>query len=262
MSSCTGCRLAFRSPLARPFGYDGGMDAQPVVTAKPKRRRLQFSLATLLLLTLVCAVVLALFVAPKARQRRAVAYVESVNGRVEYVDAGDDAAHAPAWLREWLGPDYFRSVRVVELSETRVSDAGLAQLEGLTALEALHLYETPVSDAGLSQLTGLTALEELSLDGTQVSDAGLANLKGLRALAALSLSDTQVSDAGLSHLKGLTALAEMSLYDTQVSDAGLTHLKGLTALRWLDLRRTQVSNAGTADLRAALPNCSIFPGQF
>jgi hypothetical protein len=49
----------------------GGMEAQPerVAAAKPKRRWLQFGLATLLLLTLVCAVVLALWVAPAARQR-------------------------------------------------------------------------------------------------------------------------------------------------------------------------------------------------
>ena len=55
------------------------MEAQPehVAAPKPKRRWFQFSLATLLLLTLVCALVLALWVAPAARQRRAVVFVKS-----------------------------------------------------------------------------------------------------------------------------------------------------------------------------------------
>jgi len=211
------------------------MEAQPerVAAAKPKRRWFQFRLATLLLLTLVCAVVLALWVTPAARQRRAVAFVESVGGFVEYADEGDQAALAPAWLREWLGPDYFQSVREVRLHVTQVSDAGLAHLKGLTALEVLYLDHTFVGDAGLAHLKGLTALETLDLDNTQVSDAGLAHLKGLTALERLYLDGTQISDAGLAHLKGLTALERLYLDGTQVSDAGI------------------------ADLRAALPNCLI-----
>src|SRR5687768_10143976 len=128
------------------------MEAQPegVAAAKPKRRWFQFSLATLLLLTLACAVVLGLWVAPAARERRAVEFVEGLGGHVEYADEGDEAALAPAWLRKWLGPDYFQSVRGVALYHTQVSDAGLAQLKELTTLEGLHLGGTQVGDAGLA----------------------------------------------------------------------------------------------------------------
>jgi len=207
------------------------MKAQPerLTAAKPKRRWFQFSLATLLLLTLVCALVLGLWVAPAERQRRAVAFVESVGGYEEYADE----ALAPAWIREWLGPDYFQSVRVVSLYQTGVSDTGLAHLEGLTALEML------------------------ALNGTLVSDVGLAHLQGLTALELLYLFSTEVSDAGLAHLKGLTALEWLDLHGTQVSDAGLVHLEELTALKELYLDGTQVSEAGKADLRATLPNCRI-----
>ena len=47
------------------------MEAHPkdVTAPKPKRRWFQFSLATLLLLTLVCAIALGLWVAPAERQR-------------------------------------------------------------------------------------------------------------------------------------------------------------------------------------------------
>ena len=190
------------------------MEAPPEgkAAAKPKRRWFQFSLATLLLLTLVCAVVLALWVAPAARQRRAVAFVESMGGLVEYAEEGDEAALAPAGLREWLGRDYFQPVETVDLYGTQVSDAGLGHLEGLTALEGLDLRGTQVSDAGLVHLESLTALEVLYLGGTQVGDAGMAHLEGLTALKWLDLTVTQVSDAGFEELRA--ALPNCMIFDS------------------------------------------------
>ena len=175
-------------------------NAKRLAAPKPKRRWFQFSLVTLLLLTLGCAVVLALWVAPAERQRRAVAFLKSLDGQVLYADDGEERASTPEWLRRILGKDYFTSVKAVDLSVPQVSDAELVHLRGLTTLEALFLT------------------------GTQVSDAGLVHLKGLRALEVLTLEGTQVGDAGLAHLTDLTALKELSLYDTQVSDAGLTHV--------------------------------------
>ena len=63
-----------------------------------------------------------------------------------------------------------------------VTDASLAHLSGLLALERLTLVATQVTDAGMAQLAELTALEVLSLDGVPVTDAGLAHLAGLTAL--------------------------------------------------------------------------------
>jgi len=240
------------------MGDTGGMEAEVKPAArKPKRRWFQFSLAWLLLLTLVCGVVLGLWVAPAERQRRAAEYVEGLGGGVRYASEDEDGNRAPEWLRRSVGDDYFRSVEEIDLRDTQVSDAGLAHLENLTALERLYLSGTQVSDAGLAHLESLTALKELNLGGTQVSDAGLAHLENLTALKVLFLYGTQVSDAGLAHLERLTGLEWLNLGSTQVSDAGLAHLERLTALEGLLLSGTQVSDAGVAELRMALPNCSI-----
>ena len=67
----------------------------------------------------------------------------------------------------------------------------------------------------------------------------------------------QVTDAGLVHLKGLTTLERLRLACTEVTDAGLVHLTGLTKLESLNLRDTQITGAGVADLKKALPKCSI-----
>jgi Leucine-rich repeat (LRR) protein len=176
-------------------------------------------------------------------------------------------AHSPAYsvpeayeLRRAVGAamgrfdeaDYFRrvlgSLQTLYLSNTQVSDAGLAQLAGLGSLQRLDLSNTQVSDAGLAQLAGLGSLQRLDLSNTQVSDAGLAHLAGLGSLQTLDLRETQVSDAGLAHLAGLGSLQTLDLSSTQVSDAGLVHLAGLGSLQTLDLSSTQVSDAGLAHL--------------
>jgi hypothetical protein len=144
----------------------------------------------------------------------------------------------------------FQLVGIDLLRATRVRDAGLAHLEGLTNLSYLELGAARVRDAGLAHLKGLTKLSYLSLGGTQVNDAGLAHLKGLANLTLLGLQHVPVSDAGLAHLKGLTKLSRLDLDGTRVSDAGLAHLKDLTKLTDLNLANTPVSDAGLAHLKS------------
>ena len=89
----------------------------------------------------------------------------------------------------------------------------------------VSLAGTQVTDAGLAHLTGLTALESLHLGGTQVTDAGVVHLTGLTALKTLWLATGQITDAGLVHLAGLSALKTLTLYDTQVTDVGVAELQ-------------------------------------
>jgi hypothetical protein len=68
-----------------------------------------------------------------------------------------------------LGSD---DLQYLQLSSTRVNNAGLAHLSKLTGLRVLWLYDTPVSDAGLVHLRGLTGLRVLNLRSTLVTSAG------------------------------------------------------------------------------------------
>jgi len=65
----------------------------------------------------------------------------------------------------------------VNLSNTKVTDADLAQLEGVVRIKNLRLENTQVTDAGLEHLSGLTNLTSLDLRNTRVSDEGIKNLK-------------------------------------------------------------------------------------
>jgi hypothetical protein len=82
---------------------------------------------------------------------------------------------------------------VLNLSEAKPSDAGLAPLAGLKNLSALHLERSSVTDAGLAHIAGLTNLQYLNLYGTGITDAGLAHLAGLKHLQRLYLWQTKVS---------------------------------------------------------------------
>ena len=140
-------------------------------------------------------------------------------------------------------------LRVLGLSGRQVTDAGLVHLKGLSQLEDLSLTDTQVTGTGLVHLKGLPKLEHLdlrwSLEGHPgVADAGLMHLQGLTQLRCLWLAGTQVTDAGLAHLEGLSWLNDLYLSHTQVTDAGLAHLNRMSQLRHLDLARTQVTDAG------------------
>ena len=69
-------------------------------------------------------------------------------------------------------------LQYLQLSSTRVTNAGLSHLRGLTGLRVLWLYDTQVSDAGLVHLRGLTGLRVLNLRSTMVSRGGVDALQG------------------------------------------------------------------------------------
>ena len=68
----------------------------------------------------------------------------------------------------------------LQLSSTRITDAGLVHLAGMmkgSVIHDLYLSGTSISDAGIEHLMKMTDLTHIHLDGTRVSDAGVAKLK-------------------------------------------------------------------------------------
>ncbi len=159
-------------------------------------------------------------------QRTTVATIERAGGTVMYDWQWQWKKGRPiptgmnprlALLFEPIGVDYFFDVTYVDL-KYRGSDDLLEEIGQFRRLEYLCLAGSPVTDAGVANLQGLTSLKWLSLDDTKISDRGLERLKGLDQLHTLSLGLTSVSDEGLPHLKALTGLKRLSLHLTMVSD--------------------------------------------
>lgn len=92
-------------------------------------------------------------------------------------------------------------IHVLNLRDTKITDAGLAEVGKLGQLRRLHLERTAIGDAGLGHLANLQQLEYLNLYGTKVTDAGLAKLEPLVRLQKLFVWQTAVTPTGCTRLE-------------------------------------------------------------
>lgn len=142
-------------------------------------------------------------------ERQAAAAVADLGGRVR-TDRNDPA----------------RPVVVVDLNGVQIEDKDLQRLAAFKKLRELVAGGSPkVTDAGLAHVQGLDGLEELVLSYTRVTDAGLRDLAGMKRLRKLVLDSTAVTDAGLKELGRLTTLRLLYVGDTKVTPDGVAALK-------------------------------------
>jgi hypothetical protein len=146
----------------------------------------------------------------------------------------------------------------LDLEGCSVGDEGMRIVARMTKLQQLNLKNCAhVTDEGLAQIDGLPALECLSLRGARITDAGLAYLSHLPRLASLDLSYTRITDKGLAHLAALTSLQELSICATAITENGLLQLASLKNLQDITAYETTIPDGGTARLKTALPKVTI-----
>jgi sugar lactone lactonase YvrE len=135
------------------------------------------------------------------------------------------------WLKKWLdGQD---RITRLELSGTAVTSAGLVHLKHLKSLEVLNVCLTAVSDDGFEHLAGLTKMKRMVVCSSKITGAGFKHLGGMKEIESINLHSSPASDAGLEAIGNLTNLRRLEIVHTNVTDAGLKHLAGLTNLRQL-----------------------------
>ncbi len=189
----------------------------------------QFSLRSLFIvftLLIIPIYLLSLNVDQKRRERQFVTSVTAIGGNVAY-DWEWDATTPPGpfWLRRAFGENFFAQIRHVSFFQNAtLDDAKFAALDIPPRIPVLWLDFSRITDKGLANIRGLTALKDLGLYNTQITDEGLAHVEHLTQLESLFLDGTLVADAGLKHLEHLTHLTDLHLSRTQVSDAGLKHM--------------------------------------
>jgi hypothetical protein len=124
--------------------------------------------------------------------------------RVEFQLSGRDLKD------EGLEPiKLLESVKVLNLRDTKITNAGIINIKEMKDLKRLHLERTNVDDGCIDYLTGLQELEYLNLYSTKVSDLGLSKLKDLKNLKKLYLWQTNVTNEGVKQLE--TALPDLKI---------------------------------------------------
>ena len=134
------------------------------------------------------------------------------------------------WLKKLHGQE---QLRVLQLSGTAVTSAGLVHLKDLTNLERLNVCLTTVDDEGLKHLAKLNKMKRLAVCSSKVTGSGFAHLEGMKEIESINLHSSPASDAGLEAIGKLTSLKRLEIVHTKVTDAGLIHLAGLKNLRQL-----------------------------
>jgi hypothetical protein len=150
-----------------------------------------------------------------------------------------------------------RSLRVLFLIGSPVTDAGLAHLREHPNVWQVFIKDMRITDAGVQHLGQVPKLRALWLRGTEVTDAGLVHLKGLKNLSNLGLADTGITDDGLAILSSFGSLRHIELDRTQVTDEGLKHLYKMKQLIGVSLKGTRVTPEGIARLKAAIPGVKV-----
>jgi thiol-disulfide isomerase/thioredoxin len=102
----------------------------------------------------------------------------------------------------------------IQLDEQEAGDELLAKiaphLRQIEQITHLRLQNTRVTDAGLEKLKGMSNIVSVNLEGTSISDRGLDSLKTITSLKCVLLAGTRVTDGGILALK--RALPDVWVY--------------------------------------------------
>ena len=112
-----------------------------------------------------------------------------------------------------------------QLIGKNVEDKHIAPLADIANLSELDLSNTKVTGAGLATIKNSKRLTKLSLAGTAVDDAALKNIEGLTNLMSINLYNTKVTDAGLASLKNMKFLRKVYGWQSGITEKGAAELK-------------------------------------
>lgn len=183
--------------------------------------------------------------------------------------ATPDSAREPARTVETLPPrtnpppasadSVVRTIQALQPHE--ITDEHLRQLTsletGLEALTELNLERSRVTAAGLVEIEKLRWLKSFNLSRMPVTAEILRKLEAMTELEVLKLNYCPLDDDMLASLENLTSLRELTLNQTQITDAGFKHFAKLVQLEAIDVSSCAIDGSGFAVFAAWKDACRI-----
>ena len=160
-----------------------------------------------------------------------------------------------------IGDNRFRGLkrlphlRVLHIEYTGNTDALLANLDGMVALEELSFHRARLTASGMRHVASFPHLRRLDLDDPD--ESVFETLPSLSQIESLGFYNPSIAAGGLASLKSLPRLAELRLGRVTITQADVPGLVQLSGLRKLDLSDASVNDEVASKLQMALPNCRI-----
>jgi hypothetical protein len=158
-----------------------------------RRFRPRFRLRTLLVLLTLLACWLGYQVWRWNEHDKAIAELRSFGASLSFLKERS----APKWLTAIFGEKRFRRLTDVNLHRMPATDEHLRMISQFPHLETVVNNGSKVTDAGLKYLSGMSKLWWLEMEWINIGDEGLADLKDLPSLKTLRLTDSRVSNEGV-----------------------------------------------------------------
>jgi hypothetical protein len=224
---------------------------------KPKRRWLQFSLRTCLLILLIAGVVFGLVANHAHKRKSAIALIRTNGGTIRFGPETD-----PAWyeklLRRFFGAETYQPVRHVNMltggfikrEKKKLPEDFLARISALPEIVSLGLENTVIAEADWRNIARFRKLEQVLLSHSNVSDDGVKYLAQLPELEGVSMkSTTEITDAAIPYISKLPKLTDLKLGSTNITDQGLRALSPDLKLEILELQSVKVTSHGVEALK-------------
>lgn len=236
----------------------------------PQRRRrwLQFSLRSIMLLMLLLGCVIGPVTNLRWQSQRMSAILASIEergGKIEFDLSAvkrEPAGHncfcgvpgrqppkpPPTWY-DRLGVKYHHPIKHIELNGLQFSESDLLTLQTLPIFPELTIRGYATTVEALGQLRHFTKLKSLQIHDMPITEADLVIFGDLQQLEELVIADLSMTDNGMLTLGKLKHLRHLSLHGTQITDDALKHVSELTDLEWLWLGETSITDRGLSYLQ-------------
>lgn len=155
-------------------------------------------------------------------------------------------------------------LKLVDLSDTEITDASILALSNLKYLRTLVCSSTAIQGSNLTSLLKVTTLRKLYLGCNKIEPEALSRVAQLRQLECLNLARTGLDDKLAENLTKMSNLIHLEISDNpKLTDKGLALLRTLPKLKSIDLRNTGVTANGILAWRKSKLNAiDILKGQF